>query len=191
MQEINRAAALLGRKTQECNTRDKQELGTACPLDQTIRLLSSQTLLLPRWSCDVAGAGLPAVALVETNRLGGRKFFVIARSRSFHRLSASPFVRNAERIGPAADRRPSRKSCAEPRFARDRQIRVGAVAYVAGVETCPAHVYRHFNGKSRADRKAPRRPSFRFQCPICRAANKFRTTISHEWNSALRNGSNR
>jgi hypothetical protein len=63
MQEINRAAALLGRKTQECNTRDKQELGTACLLDQTIRLLSSQTVSLPRWLSDVASAGLPALAL--------------------------------------------------------------------------------------------------------------------------------
>jgi hypothetical protein len=45
MLEINRAAALLGRKTQECNTRDKQELGTVCRLDQTIGLLSSQTAL--------------------------------------------------------------------------------------------------------------------------------------------------
>jgi hypothetical protein len=64
MQEINRAAALLGPKTQECNTRHKQELGAPCLFDQTIRLLSSQTELLPRWSCDFASGGLPAPALV-------------------------------------------------------------------------------------------------------------------------------
>ena len=60
MQEINRAAALLGPKIQECNTRDKQELGAACPLDQTTGLLSSQTLRPSCWSWGVArdGAGL-------------------------------------------------------------------------------------------------------------------------------------
>jgi hypothetical protein len=47
MLEINRGVALLGPKTQECNTRDKQELGTSCRLDQTIGLLSSQTVLPP------------------------------------------------------------------------------------------------------------------------------------------------
>jgi hypothetical protein len=64
MQEINRGVALLGPKTQECNTRDKQELGAACMLDQTIGLLSSQTVLPPRWSCGVAGGGLPAARVV-------------------------------------------------------------------------------------------------------------------------------
>ena len=54
MLEINRGVALLGPKTQECNTRDKQELGATCTLDQTIGLLSSQTVLLPRWWCGVA-----------------------------------------------------------------------------------------------------------------------------------------
>jgi hypothetical protein len=68
MQEINRAAALLGRKTQECNTPDKQELGAACRLDQTIRLLSSQTVLLPRWSgCD---AGVKYPPLQRSKRTG-------------------------------------------------------------------------------------------------------------------------
>jgi hypothetical protein len=64
MQEINRGVALLGPKTQECNTRDKQELGAACMLDQTIGLLSSQTVLPPRWWCGVAGGGLPAARVV-------------------------------------------------------------------------------------------------------------------------------
>jgi hypothetical protein len=57
MQEINRAAALLGPKIQECNTRDKQELGAPCLLDQTIGLLSSQTvfsLLVVRHCADSA-----------------------------------------------------------------------------------------------------------------------------------------
>ena len=57
MQEINRAAALLGPKTQECNTRDKQAIGAACVLDQITGLLSSQTLRLSCWSCGVARDG--------------------------------------------------------------------------------------------------------------------------------------
>jgi hypothetical protein len=61
MQEINRAAALLGPKTQECNTRDKQEHGAACLADQTIGLLSSQTESLFRWSRGSAEGGLPAL----------------------------------------------------------------------------------------------------------------------------------
>jgi hypothetical protein len=65
MQEINRAAALLGPKIQECNTRDKQELGAACPVDQTIGLLSSQTLGLPAWSCGLARGGLAVVGVDE------------------------------------------------------------------------------------------------------------------------------
>jgi hypothetical protein len=64
MQEINRAAALLGPKIQECNTRDKQELGAACPVDQTIGLLTSQTLALPAWSCSTARRG-PAVVRLD------------------------------------------------------------------------------------------------------------------------------
>jgi hypothetical protein len=47
MLEINRGVALLGPKTQECNTRDKQELGASCRFDQTTGLLSSQTLCCP------------------------------------------------------------------------------------------------------------------------------------------------
>jgi hypothetical protein len=74
MQEINRDAALLGPKIQECNTRDKQELGPACAHDQTIGLLSSQTLLLPNRSFGVARDGLPAVGVVYTGRSDVRKF---------------------------------------------------------------------------------------------------------------------
>jgi hypothetical protein len=125
MQEINRAAALLGRKTQECNTRDKQELGTACPLDQTIRLLCSQTALLPRWSSDVVRAGLARPDAGNRKRLIGRKFFVIARSRSF---PASRSITAALTCPPAlatADHRPSRKSCGESRFATDAILVLG------------------------------------------------------------------
>jgi hypothetical protein len=48
MQEINRGVALLGPKTQECNTHDKQELVATCTIDDTIGLLRSQTVLLHR-----------------------------------------------------------------------------------------------------------------------------------------------
>jgi hypothetical protein len=63
MLEINRDVALLGPKTQECNTRDKQVLGATCTVDDTIGLLSSQTVLPPRWSCGVARVLLPADGL--------------------------------------------------------------------------------------------------------------------------------
>jgi hypothetical protein len=40
MQEINRGVALLGTKTQECNTGDKRLLSPTCTVDRTIGLLS-------------------------------------------------------------------------------------------------------------------------------------------------------
>src|ERR1700730_12814714 len=147
MQEINRAAALLGPKVQECNTRDKQELGAPCLLDQTIRLLSSQTV------CSLAGRtmlralGYPHLHWSKQPRLASRKFIVISSSRSFQAIWSTTGCSSAPRTGPAADRRPSRKSCAEPRFAGDDRIGVGAVAYVAGVETWPAHGCRHLTVK--------------------------------------------
>src|ERR1700730_8104456 len=92
MQEINRAAALLGPKVQECNTRDKQELGAPCLLDQTIRLLSSQTV------CSLAGRtmlralGYPHLHWSKQPRLASRKFIVISSSRSFQVICPQPVV---------------------------------------------------------------------------------------------------
>jgi hypothetical protein len=62
MQEINRGVAPLGPKTQECNTRDKQEPGASCTPDQTIGLLSSQTVLPPCWSFGIARDDYPPPA---------------------------------------------------------------------------------------------------------------------------------
>lgn len=80
MQEINRAAALLGPKIQECNTRDKQELGDACVLDQTIGLLSSQTLARHRWSSGVARDRAFAVRVICIRRSVVDKIAVITAS---------------------------------------------------------------------------------------------------------------
>lgn len=84
MQEINRAAALLGPKIQECNTRDKQELGAACPVDQTIGLLSSQTLGLPPWSRGIARGG---VAVIRVDEIPSSANFRNHRQGSFFSLT--------------------------------------------------------------------------------------------------------
>jgi hypothetical protein len=79
MQEINRAAALLGPKIQECNTRDKQELGAPCLLDQTIGLLSSQTVLSLAGCATLRRLGYPTLDPSKQPGLIVREFFVIAR----------------------------------------------------------------------------------------------------------------
>jgi hypothetical protein len=81
MQEINRAAALLGPKIQECNTRDKQELGAACVLDHTIGLLSSQTLARHRWPSGVARDRAFPVRVIRPRRCAVGKIVVITASR--------------------------------------------------------------------------------------------------------------
>jgi hypothetical protein len=62
--EINRGVALLGPNIQECNTHDSQEPSASRLVDDTIGLLCSQTVLLPRWSCGVEGGVLPAARVV-------------------------------------------------------------------------------------------------------------------------------
>jgi hypothetical protein len=60
MLEINRGVALLGPKTQECNTHDKQDLGPPRALDQTIGLLSGQTRWYVAGPVELAAGGPPA-----------------------------------------------------------------------------------------------------------------------------------
>ncbi len=126
MQEINRAAVLLGPKIQECNTRDKQERAAACRLDQTIGLLSSQTLRFPTRSRRVANGGVAVVRVDET--VGAelhQKSCIPARNCSFHKGCARTGGRSTSVLCAQQPITDSGQAAAGGVFARDAHVVVG------------------------------------------------------------------
>jgi hypothetical protein len=89
MLEINRGIALLGPKTQECNTHDKQHSAAAPALDQTTGLLHGQT----RWNV----AGRVALAAGDRQQSEWAKRAGL-RAADFWYISQESFVQTSSPV---------------------------------------------------------------------------------------------
>jgi hypothetical protein len=179
MLEINRGIALLGPKTQECNTHDKQHSAAAPALDQTTGLLHGQT----RWNV----AGRVALAAGDRQQSEWAKRAGL-RAADFWYISQESFVQTSSPVLHCCHHAGRGKTRADPKAGASNQV--AATSNLSGAQgfwTLPGRDWHGISGipgvprtsdnlltaaVERPNRRCPRnavnRGSAPRSCPRCR-----------------------